>query len=218
MTEIDSEVLDAAATAMGPPFTTDAIAEIHRVVENAEEAVIEHLLLEALDAVPLDPRSPPGTLDPIPTIHLDAVRALRDRSVSVLVGPSGHKRSRILRIAAALQRAVTQRAGGTPHVLALAGTRLAASRMGADGTVHSALGWDPVTRTFERGPFSPLDADLVVVEDADLLDEATIVHLLASRGDAVVVLTRDSSACGSIPASILDVAMDPADDQHGEAA
>lgn len=147
---------------------------------------------------------------PIPKVHVDAVGALALSDVSVLVG-TGPERSRLLRLVAEHHVVRWTVKGAIPRVLLLAATRKAANMHGGGAdTVHHALGWDPVTQTFEHDLFNPLDAELIIVDYADMLDRATLTHLLAARGDARVVLTRDPTMLGSsIPPSVMDVEMDP---------
>jgi hypothetical protein len=177
--------------------------------------MLNRLLADSIDRVPLvrpdeTPAEAAGRLDPIAIFHTHAVSAMRDLSVSVLVGKAGAERTRLLRIAADMHRRHLDAIGAYGDVLELAATRKAALRMGPGAsTVHNALGWDPVTRTFEHDALNPLQAELVVVDYADLLDRETLTLLMAARGEATLVLTRDPHMAGSsIPASAMDVEMD----------
>jgi hypothetical protein len=206
---IDKDALAAALGALGPGHTSDSVQNAHDAVAAAEKSLVFDLLRSSVDAVALDPSAPFGTKDPILVVHLDAVMEFRRHDVSVLVGPAGPERIRLLRLAAELHARVAMRSGRRPTVHLLGATRRTARAMGVVSTVHSALGWDPVLGTFDHGPFDPLDGDLILVEEADVLEPSVLTHLLASRGEATVVLTRDPHRAGSIPPTAFDVEMDP---------
>lgn len=216
---LDERALSAGAQRLremnGHHGYEDIVQAVCDVVDGVEEAIVEEHLRRAVDRVPLvgpdeTIETVEGRLDPIPAFHMCAVQAMRDLPVSVLTGPSGAERRRVLLIAADLHRETMRSVGVEPRVLVLASTRRDAMRMGPGATtVHDALGWDPVTRSFERDAFNPLDAELVVVDQADLLDRDVLTLLIAARGEAAVVLTRDPTMMGStIPPSDIDVEME----------
>lgn len=192
-----------------------AVTAIRKAFSDEDQRGIDQLMAESIDRVPLvrgdeTPQEAAGRLDPIPTFHTHAISAMRDMSVSVLVGASGGERTRLLRIVADMHRQYLGAIGAYGDVLELAATRKAALRMGPRATtVHDALGWDPVTSTFEHDAFNPLGAEVIVVDYADMLDKETITLLMAARGEATLVLTRDPNMNGSsIPSSPMDVEMD----------
>lgn len=141
--------------------------------------------------------------------QIDAIVAGLTRPLTVVTGASDQARLHVLRV---LSRIWTKRNRG--GVLRLAGTNKAASRMTDMGmsarTVHAALGWDPAIQTFERGMLHPLEADLILVDYADMVPMDVLSLLMAAKGRANVVLTRDPAMIGStIPASLLDIDITP---------
>lgn len=66
-------------------------------------------------------------------------------------------------------------------------------------TLHRLLEYQPQTHTFARDPASPLSADLLVVDEASMLDLALAHHLVrALRPDARLVLVGDVDQLPSI--------------------
>lgn len=198
------------------PSAEAIVTAVCDAVDAMEDEIAIGFLYKAIDRVPLvgtgeTHDQAQGRLDSISTFHIDAVGRMRRMPVSVLTGPSGPERRRILLIVADMHRETMRSVGIDTTVMVLASTRRDAMLMGPGATtVHDALGWDPVTRTFERGAFNPIEADLIVVDQADLLDTATLTLLLAARNGATVILTRDPTMLGStIPAGALDVEMEP---------
>ena len=218
MTQPIDTVLEAGVEALrstrdhGDDHAT--VTAIRTAMHGARDAEEDALMAASIDRIPLvradeTPDQAAGRLDPIPSFQLATLSALRNTAVSVLLGAAGPERTRLLRIMADMTRQEFAAIRCSCEVLELAATRRAALRMGPEATtVHAALGWDPVTRTFDHDAFNPLSADLIVVDYADLLDKETITLLLAARGEARVVLTRDPDMAGStIPESSMDTEM-----------
>jgi exodeoxyribonuclease V alpha subunit len=68
-------------------------------------------------------------------------------------------------------------------------------------TVHRLLGWSPRRHAFQRGPESPIDAGIVVVDEASMLDLAQLRALLrALRPGATLVLVGDADQLDSVGA------------------
>ena len=68
-------------------------------------------------------------------------------------------------------------------------------------TVHRLLGWSPAVNAYRRGPDSPIDAGIVVVDEASMLDLAQLRALLrALREDAVLVLVGDADQLSPVGA------------------
>jgi len=117
--------------------------------------------------------------------------ALLQQPVSVLCGEP-HERKKYLIVA----HRIAERAGAS--VLMLAATGKAARNLPfAGATVHAALGWDPVEKTFEKGLFDQIEADVVMVDYADLLEEEVLERLSAATRGAVLILTRDAGMLGT---------------------
>jgi exodeoxyribonuclease V alpha subunit len=74
----------------------------------------------------------------------------------------------------------------------------------ADGealTVHRLLGWSPRRQAFLRGPEAPIDAGIVVVDEASMLDLSQLRALLrALRPGATLVLVGDADQLDSVGA------------------
>ncbi|MFH2078346.1 MAG: exodeoxyribonuclease V subunit alpha [Pseudomonadota bacterium] len=68
-------------------------------------------------------------------------------------------------------------------------------------TVHRLLGWSPVVNAYRRGPESPIEAGIVVVDEASMLDLSQLrALLLALREDAVLVLVGDADQLNPVGA------------------
>ncbi len=72
-------------------------------------------------------------------------------------------------------------------------------------TVHRLLEYDPITSSFKRGKDRPLNADLVIVDEASMLDITLFSHLLeAIPSGASLVLVGDSDQLPSVgPGNVL---------------
>ena len=68
-------------------------------------------------------------------------------------------------------------------------------------TVHRLLGWSPRRNAYQRGPDSPIDAGIVVVDEASMLDLSQLRALLrALRPGATLVLVGDADQLDSVGA------------------
>lgn len=156
----------------------------------------------------------------------DAVRAVGGRRFFVLTGgPGTGKTTTVLRMLLRLQRDGVAGEG----IVVAAPTGKAAQRLvqslrgesarlrehlGPDWlpalealptsearTVHRLLGWSPTRHAYARGPASPIDAGIVVVDEASMLDLAQLRALLrALRPEAVLVLVGDADQLNPVGA------------------
>lgn len=68
-------------------------------------------------------------------------------------------------------------------------------------TLHRLLGYRPSDNTFNRGPDNPLAEDIIVVDEASMVDLAMMRQLLESlRPDAVLILLGDPGQLASVDA------------------
>ncbi|TLY51888.1 MAG: DUF2075 domain-containing protein [Gammaproteobacteria bacterium] len=139
----------------------------------------------------------------------DAVARVVGRRLFVLTGgPGTGKTTTVLAVAAptgkAAQRLVQSlragkdklRADGLPREWE---TVLANIPDSDAQTVHRLLGYQPHRNGFARGARDPLAADVVVVDEASMLDLAMLHSLLdAVREDAVLILVGDADQLTSI--------------------
>jgi exodeoxyribonuclease V, alpha subunit len=68
-------------------------------------------------------------------------------------------------------------------------------------TLHRLLGYRPMDNSFSRGPHNPLAEDIVVVDEASMVDLAMMRQLLqALRPEAVLILLGDPGQLASVDA------------------
>ena len=68
-------------------------------------------------------------------------------------------------------------------------------------TLHRLLGYQPRDNSFSRGPHNPLAEDIIVVDEASMVDLAMMRQLLESlRPDAVLILLGDPGQLASVDA------------------
>ena len=147
----------------------------------AEEAVSEGLrrLLETADPV-CRPKDVAAVAEGLDDTQLAAVAAFAEHGVSVLTGGPGTGKSRTVAAVVTLARQAGAR------VALAAPTGRAAKRLeeltdAPATTLHRLLGAQGTTGAFARGEHWPLDADVVVVDEASMLD----VELAAALVEAV---------------------------------
>ena len=157
-----------------------------------------------------------------------AARAATTRHLAVISGgPGTGKTTTVVRILALLQQRAIAKTGEALSVRLLAPTgkaaaRLAeANRLAREGTlvgrlddavieaidvdaatIHRALRWRPWSPTrFAHGPDHPLSADVVVVDEASMVDLALMTKLVeAVRSDARLILLGDRDQLASVEA------------------
>lgn len=130
----------------------------------------------------------------------EAVRLALTNKISVLTGgPGTGKTTTLHAVIAVLER--------TNHRFMLASpTGRAAKRLGeATGhsarTIHRMLGFSPSDMTFLHGENNPLDADLIVVDEASMLDLVLFYNLLkAIKPDTHLLLVGDVDQLPSVGA------------------
>lgn len=149
---------------------------------------------EALASLATRPRTklPSMTHDPtLSETQRSAVEASLGTHLLVLTGGPGTGKTTTVRAIVAAHAALDRR------VALCAPTGRAAKRLGeAAGreakTIHRLLEWNPATGHFNRGTGSPLDEDLVLVDEASMLDIRLASQLLtAVPHTATLVLVGD---------------------------
>lgn len=130
----------------------------------------------------------------------EAVRAALTHKVSVLTGGPGTGKTTTL-------RALITVLGGTRHSFLLASpTGRAAKRLSeATGqparTIHRMLGFSPAEGGFLHNDDNPLDADMIVVDEASMIDLVLCYSLLrAIPPDAHLLLVGDADQLPSVGA------------------
>lgn len=166
----------------------------------AEEAVGEGLIRLATTAEPL--RSADDAVATVAAdldaVQLAAVRNVASHGISVLTGGPGTGKSRT--VAALVESA--RRAGR--EIALAAPTGRAAKRLeeltGASATtLHRLLGAQGTTGTFARNETWPLDADIVVVDEASMLDVELAAALVEACADGThLLLVGDPAQLPSI--------------------
>jgi exodeoxyribonuclease V alpha subunit len=156
--------------------------------------------------------------------HRRAARNAMDHRVSVLCGgPGTGKTTTVAAIVALLIEGRLREAGSSPKVVLLAPTGKAAVRLSeavirakktiraADEvlasipddaiTVHRALGMRRHGMRFSRGPDSPIDADILVLDEASMIDLGLMRQLLvAAPLDASILIVGDPDQLTSVEA------------------
>jgi len=199
----------------------NALADVFQSRALAEKEVDESLLAEGVQR--LFPDVAEGELSGQPLAAI--VTALRGLSV-VVGGPGTGKTTTVRKILALLiEQGLARGPDLVPRVMLLAPTGKAANRMREalhDGlealqgvssevkaafpseasTIHRALGWQPKDPTrFRYGNDRPLPADVVVVDEASMVDLALMAKLVAAvPSDARLVLLGDRHQLASVEA------------------
>ncbi|MDX6244443.1 MAG: exodeoxyribonuclease alpha subunit [Frankiales bacterium] len=167
----------------------------------AEDAVAEGLArLTALAKPICDPAGVKPVVTDLDPAQAAAVTALSQHGVSVLTGGPGTGKSRTVAAVVALAKVRNRR------IALAAPTGRAAKRLeeltGETAvTIHRLLGAQGTTGTFARGEDWPLDADIVVVDEASMLDAELAAALLEAVPDgAHLMIVGDPAQLPSIGA------------------
>jgi exodeoxyribonuclease V alpha subunit len=129
--------------------------------------------------------------------------ALREK-VLVITGGPGTGKTTILR---AILR-ILERQGWRAHLAAPTGRaakRMAEAAGRSASTIHRLLEWNPRAAAFQRNAGRPLETDLVVVDEASMLDLPLAEHLLAAvPPQATLLLVGDADQLPSVgPGTVL---------------
>lgn len=142
----------------------------------------------------------PGGAMALTTQQKEAVRSALTHKVSILTGGPGTGKTTTLRtLIAALER--------TRHTFLLASpTGRAAKRLAETTghparTIHRLLGFNPTERKFQHDEDDPLDADMIVVDEASMIDLVLLYSLLkAIPPDTHLLLVGDVDQLPSVGA------------------
>ncbi|MGH1449688.1 MAG: exodeoxyribonuclease V subunit alpha [Pseudomonadaceae bacterium] len=164
---------------------------------------------------------------PDPRQMLAAVMAAARRLTVISGGPGTGKTTTVVRVLALLVEQALSRGEQTPRIMMLAPTGKAAARLcesvtrslpdlaSSDEvkaalplearTLHRALGYQPHTPTrFRHGREDPLPADVVLVDEASMVDLALMAKLVeAVAPDARLILLGDKDQLASVEAGAI---------------
>jgi exodeoxyribonuclease V alpha subunit len=198
----DPEAAVAAALPEGRVLRFDAEATLGLArYAMAEEALAEGLQRLLASAEPLcTPEGTDAVTEGLDGAQAAAVRGLAGHGVTVLTGGPGTGKSRTVAAAVALARARRRR------IALAAPTGRAAKRLEEltdepASTLHRLLGAQGPTGGFARGESWPLDADVVVVDEASMLDVELAAALVEACDDGThLLLVGDAAQLPSIGA------------------
>ncbi len=130
----------------------------------------------------------------------EGVRTAIKRKVMVLTGGPGTGKTTIIKAILEIYRRLT------PRVVMGAPTGRAAKRMSETTgweakTLHRVLEWSPKEMGFKKDADHPLDADVVIVDEASMIDNLLMHHFLKAvpRG-AILILVGDVNQLPSVGA------------------
>ncbi len=133
-----------------------------------------------------------------------AIRTAIQQKVMILTGGPGTGKTTIVRAILEIYRHIT------PNILLGAPTGRAAKRLSeATGqeakTIHRLLEWNFSSMGFQRGIENPLGADVVIIDEASMIDTLLMYHLLkAIPPTAVCILVGDVHQLPSVgPGNVL---------------
>jgi exodeoxyribonuclease V alpha subunit len=200
------------------------------VASQLRRIALRTLAPPAGDAALLDALFPPQSSVAEPDLQRAAAEASRARALSVIVGgPGTGKTSTVVKLLALLIHDAHARAEPAPRILLVAPTGKAAQRLSEsigkarDGlplppqiraeipsetsTIHRALGTLPEgPQRFQHGPTLPLPCDVLLIDEASMIDLALMRHLLSAVPlHARVIRLGDADQLASVEAgSVLD--------------
>jgi exodeoxyribonuclease V alpha subunit len=207
------DAIEAALEAATVMAVGDDLLALTRNAE-AEDGVAEGIARLLATASPIKGGKPAKGLD---AAQLDAVQAALKQGVSVLTGGPGTGKSRTVATLVALAE------GAGKSVALAAPTGRAAKRLeelcdAPASTLHRLLGAQPrqsgddvsFDGRFLRGPELPLDEDVIVVDEASMLDVELADALLSACADGThLVLVGDAAQLPSIgPGRVLGDVID----------
>ncbi|HEX4353503.1 MAG TPA: AAA family ATPase, partial [Polyangiales bacterium] len=164
-------------------------------LHHAELSVSQRLRALAQRRVPIDrPQTALATMiDPsFADAQKEAVRASCETSLLVVTGGPGTGKTTTVRAIVAVHRALGRK------ILLCAPTGRAAKRLSEASdseahTIHRLLEWSPRTSSFARNQDQPLEVDLVLVDEASMLDVQLAHHLLSALPPrAALVMVGDA--------------------------
>ncbi len=193
-------------TASGEPWLA------RKALWEAESTIAAGLSRLAAEATPLaQPRAVTAVVDGLDTVQAGAVRHAAAHGVSLLTGGPGTGKSRtVSAIVALCERAEVQVALAAPT--GRAAKRLEELAGHPASTIHRLLGARPGMPDFTYSADNPLEAQLVVVDEASMLDvELAAALVSAIPRKAHLVIVGDPAQLPSIgPGTVLGDLIDSA--------
>ena len=179
--EVPAERVDEAIETLAGRalLVIDGEAIYASVLHRAEVEVAERLRERARAAPETEVRIDPSALSGLSETQAEAVRATLLHRLLVLTGGPGTGKTTTVRGIVAAHR-------GLGHEVVLcAPTGRAAKRLseaaGSEArTIHRLLEWNPATARFQRGRALPIEADLVLVDEASMLNMQLAENLLSA--------------------------------------
>jgi exodeoxyribonuclease V alpha subunit len=178
-----------------------------RDAELALSARLAAMLRAGVPPIGQDVLADPGVaraLDPLNALQRDAVRKTLGAAVLVLTGGPGTGKTTTVRAVVAVMRAAGRKVAlGAPT--GRAAKRLTEATGEPARTLHRLLEWSPRLGRFTRDANTPIDAELVLVDEASMLDLVLASRLVAAvRPGARLVLVGDADQLPSVgPGTVL---------------